>query len=294
METDWSKVIERYLGGELSAEGIEAFEFELSLNPDLRSELDLHKMIRESVFRSAERLAIQSIGTKYHFRLKLKKWLMFTSVVVTVSITIALVGLNNGASESKPQDARFVTETQSNNEPQAIETIDSTGSSMVESTPVKDYTSPRIFRRNNDRIVENTVPVISVPVPAKSDDIISDNSQNKESAVKSPELKDDRKNASRKKQRLIFKTGLQNPTDVKEGIADSQIPSGAHWTLGNFMIYASEEGITFHNFLTDDLIIVGRTPKDQLKPPTNVPKDKEGVEETDPEKDKGKIYLQNY
>jgi hypothetical protein len=58
------------------------------------------------------------------------------------------------------------------------------------------------------------------------------------------------------------------------------------------MIYASENGIIFHNFLTDDVIVVGRTPKDQLRPPSKIPR--EGVEEEELQKDKGTIYLQNY
>lgn len=294
METDWSKVIERYLGGELSAEGIEAFEFELSLNPDLRSELDLHKMIHESVFRSAERLAIQSIGTKYHFRLKLKKWLMFTSVVVTIATTIALVALNDGGTKSPTRDDHhFISETGSDNQLAAADPINDVSSvepAVTDPAPVPVKQPVRPGRGAAGQVKPR---LIETEIPGKATEIHEQTSQDKSNEVRLPEPKPEPvKTKTHKKQRLILSKGLINSMDVKEGSADTPIPSGAHWTLGNFMIYASENGIIFHNFLTDDVIVVGRTPKDQLRPPSKIPR--EGVEEEELQKDKGTIYLQNY
>lgn len=302
METNWGKVIERYLQGELSAEGIEAFEFELSMNADLRSELDLHKMIHESVFRSADRLAIQSIGAKYHFRLKLKKWLAFTSIVTTVAVTAALIAMNSGTEKpaSPAEKTKPLTETPAADQPELTEGTDLLADNTASANPsdrlalrtpyasserAAQTTAGETFGDNN--LNETVATSGTLPVNASTPAI------KEKPAAKLPEPKvENTKKVVDTKQRLILSKGLMNPMNVTTQELDSGVPSGPHWTLGNFMIYATEEGLTFHNYITDDVIVVGRAPKDQLKPPVQAPK---GIR-TEPKvkKDKGKIYLQNY
>src|SRR6218665_1547636 len=277
MEANWSKLIERYLQGELSADGLEAFEFELALNPDLRAELDLHKMIHESLFRSAERLAIQNIGSTYHFRAKLKKWLTFTSIVAATAVTIALVVMNGkDSNEENAQKATtefFATEqmtdsmavVSSNNEQTTIQDLDNGEITSTESP--RNVNRVRSFNPMNRNLPldnsehSNLNTEVDVPVNESSNEIPKEKPKEnpRELEKKAPQIVEDRK------MRFLMAKGVLNPTAITVEELENRIPVGDHWTLGNFKIYSSPEGIIFYNYLTDDVIVLGKTPEDQIK-----------------------------
>ena len=104
METDWNKLIERYLQNELSEEGKEAFEYELNTNPDLKMEYDLHLMIMGSAVRSAERMEIASIGKKFHFRKKLMNAAIISGVVLTAAFSAYWILTHQKTTEKPKQE----------------------------------------------------------------------------------------------------------------------------------------------------------------------------------------------
>jgi hypothetical protein len=90
MENNWNQLIERYLNGELSAEGKEAFELELGKNQALQQEMELHQLTQNLIKRTAIRNMVVKRG-KFH---RLKKKITTTSIVVLVvaaAITAAIL-----------------------------------------------------------------------------------------------------------------------------------------------------------------------------------------------------------
>ena len=109
METDWNKLIERYLQNELSEEGREAFEYELSTNPELKMEVDLHLMIMGSAVRSAERLEIIGIGKRFHFRRKLTNAAIISGIVVVAAAATYFAFQNKKTAVPKQELAKSET-----------------------------------------------------------------------------------------------------------------------------------------------------------------------------------------
>ncbi len=99
METNWNQLIERYLNGELSAEGKAGFETELAKNPELKQEFELHKLTQEVIKRSSTRNMVQQSAKSYHF----KKTLTNTGIVLLIAavITTAIVLFTNSRSNSE-------------------------------------------------------------------------------------------------------------------------------------------------------------------------------------------------
>ncbi len=90
MENNWNQLIERYLNGELSAEGKEAFELELGKNQALQQEMELHQLTQNLIKRAAIRNMVVKRGKFHH----LKKKIITTSIVVLVvaaAITAAIL-----------------------------------------------------------------------------------------------------------------------------------------------------------------------------------------------------------
>jgi len=85
MESNWNQLIERYLDGELSANGKEAFEAELSKSPSLQQELELHRLTQDLIRRSALRSVVVKRGKFHH----LKKTITNSAIVILVVATIA-------------------------------------------------------------------------------------------------------------------------------------------------------------------------------------------------------------
>lgn len=101
METNWNQLIERYLNGELSAEGEAGFETELAKNPELKQEFELHQLTRDVIKRASTRNLVQLSAKSYHF----KKMLTNTGIVVlivAVVTTAILLFTNNDSNSEKP------------------------------------------------------------------------------------------------------------------------------------------------------------------------------------------------
>lgn len=91
MGTDWNKLIEQYLTGELNAEQVAQFEKELANNPGLLAELELHRQTQEVLRRSALRQLVKT-GGKSYFRKKVLKYGVITLMVLgAISAGIYLV-----------------------------------------------------------------------------------------------------------------------------------------------------------------------------------------------------------
>ncbi len=98
METNWNKLIERYLNNELSAEGKEAFETELAQNQDLQTEFELHTLTREVIQRNAFRDLVKQSGKWYSLKKKLV--LLATLIVATVILLVAIKFSLNSSDET--------------------------------------------------------------------------------------------------------------------------------------------------------------------------------------------------
>lgn len=86
METNWNQLIERYLQHELSEEGKMAFEQELEVNPELREEMEMHRLIQSAAKRASQRTLIQHTGKLYLRNLRIKQ---FTIGIVGTAIAVA-------------------------------------------------------------------------------------------------------------------------------------------------------------------------------------------------------------
>jgi len=85
MENNWNQLIERYLNGELSAEGKEAFELELSKNEAFQQEMELHQLTQNLIKRTAIRNMVVKRGKAHH----LKKNITTASIVALAVAAIA-------------------------------------------------------------------------------------------------------------------------------------------------------------------------------------------------------------
>ncbi|WP_343634823.1 hypothetical protein [Fluviicola sp.] len=85
METNWNKLIERYLNNELSAEGKAAFETELNQNPELQKEFELHQLTRELIGRHSLRTLVKESGKWFH----LKKILINSGLAIVIAGALA-------------------------------------------------------------------------------------------------------------------------------------------------------------------------------------------------------------
>lgn len=91
METDWNKLIELYLSGDLSAEGKEAFEKELLYNTDLQDELFTHRSIQQAAQRAYQRDLVMKASSNYYFYKKLNYFILATVILISaLSLTYFL------------------------------------------------------------------------------------------------------------------------------------------------------------------------------------------------------------
>lgn len=97
METNWNQLIERYLQNELSEEGRNAFEQELEINPELKEELELHRLIQSAAKRASQRNMIQQTGKLYMRNLRIKQFSI--GIAVAVATTIGVLYWANHAKE---------------------------------------------------------------------------------------------------------------------------------------------------------------------------------------------------
>lgn len=103
MENNWNQLIERYLNGELSAEGKMGFETELAKNPELKEEFELHQLTQNIIKRASTRNLVQQSAKSYHF----KKMVTNAGIVVLIIAVIAttVILLTNANSNTKNPDS---------------------------------------------------------------------------------------------------------------------------------------------------------------------------------------------
>lgn len=117
METDWNKLIELYLSGDLSAEGNEAFEKELLYNTDLQDELFTHRSIQQAAQRAHQRDLVVKAGSNYYFYKKLNYFIIAAVILISVlSLTYFLRSNSEAKTESNVE--LLVEKNQENNSKQ--------------------------------------------------------------------------------------------------------------------------------------------------------------------------------
>lgn len=250
MEQDWNKLIERYLQDELSHEGKEAFEFELAINPDLQTELDLHKLIHESVFRSVDRLAIQNIASKYHFQNKLKKWLLFTSIVAGLIVVIAALTLTSSTDPKANKNRSIASDKED------VSKVELTNLDL----PVKSsvvYTNPQQFKEKAVKLKARTIP----PIEEAPKTIQNLEHKKKTTEVSDAAHEEDEKQTNK---RYVLPKGVNG---LKELRVESALPisTGSFLSLGAYQVYPTPEGITFQNMSTGNSVFIRKAPKKNRK-----------------------------
>lgn len=124
METNWNQLIERYLNGELSAEGKLAFEQQLKENPELQKELDLHQLTQNLIKRAAIRNMVQQSGKSYHFRKTLTTAGIIVLIVAIAALILFLKTSGGTASEANQKEQIEQSLLEEMNKELAFENVD--------------------------------------------------------------------------------------------------------------------------------------------------------------------------
>ncbi len=148
MNSESTKLIERYLSNELSASEKLAFEKELAENPSLQQEVEFQKQIHEGIKRASTRSKIKSIGKSYHLYKKL-----VTSGIVVAAITAAsLIGYAIYSSNKSKAEGAESSEVKA-----LIETL-------KEKSPIDNLASEFFFWKGSDSVVLSKEGVLlSIP-----------------------------------------------------------------------------------------------------------------------------------
>lgn len=124
MDTNWNQLIERYLNGELSAEGKLAFEQQLKENPELQKELDLHQLTQNLIKRAAIRNMVQQSGKSYHFRKTLTTAGIIVLIVAIAALILFLKTSGGAASEANQKEQIEQSLLEEMNKELAFENVD--------------------------------------------------------------------------------------------------------------------------------------------------------------------------
>ena len=148
MNSESTKLIERYLSNELSASEKLAFEKELAENPSLQQEVEFQKQIHEGIKRASTRSQIKSIGKSYHLYKKL-----VTSGIVVAAITAAsLIGYAIYSSNKSKAEGAESSEVK-----ELLETL-------KEKSPIDHLASEFFFWKGSDSVVLSKEGVLlSIP-----------------------------------------------------------------------------------------------------------------------------------
>lgn len=145
METNWNQLIERYLQNELSEEGKMAFEQELQFNPELREELEMHRLVQDAAKRASQRGMIQQVGKAYLRNLRIKQFSLGIAVTAAVVTGIVLVLHQKQPEQSggsnplaSAQTEHPIESNEAEHEPVSVELADTLSgpSPDVEATPL--------------------------------------------------------------------------------------------------------------------------------------------------------------
>lgn len=114
METDWNKLIELYLSGDLSVEGKEAFENELLYNSDLQLELETHQDIQAAAKRAHQRDLVLKSSANYYFYKKLN-YLLIAVVVLISALSLTYFLRSNSEPKTESNVELMLEKDQENN-----------------------------------------------------------------------------------------------------------------------------------------------------------------------------------
>ena len=103
MESNWSQLIDRYYAGELSEEGLKAFEQLKRDDADFAQSVYMHELIIAGLKRAAQREEIQKLGRNYHYRTGQKKWIIGLGIVLVVLLAIVWIRWKNQQTNSLEQ-----------------------------------------------------------------------------------------------------------------------------------------------------------------------------------------------
>lgn len=154
METDWNKLIELYLSGDLSVEGKEAFEKELLYNTELQDELFTHRSIQQAAQRAHQRDLVVKAGANYYFYKKLN-YFIITAVVLISALSLTCFLRTNSESKTESKVELLVETSSSENdglEKMKLVSNDSTTPIVKESIENKKENSNSL----NQVIISNT------------------------------------------------------------------------------------------------------------------------------------------
>lgn len=102
METNWTKMIEQYLSGELDATQRADFEKELVESAELRQELELHKLTHQIIERATLRDLVKQGGKTYVRLRQLKISALVLAVLLVVGAGIFYAVKSKSTTESAP------------------------------------------------------------------------------------------------------------------------------------------------------------------------------------------------
>lgn len=235
MEADWNKLIERYLQNELSEEGKEAFEYELSTNSELKMEVDLHLMIMGSVIRNAERMEITSIGKKYHFRKKLTNAAIISGVVLTAAITTYLVLIHQKAVESTQKITEIPTVAENHLPLTADSNVTTEPVTFVQNTIMPIQTSKPVLVENISNDLEKDLGMVAVTTKSGT--------KNKEEKKVAPE-----------EEKYWITTIRKNSSPSTREDRPFYLSGNYTWA-GDYMIMDTQEGLYMFDTTTNYLTI---------------------------------------
>lgn len=90
MESNWNQLIDRYFAGELSEDGLDAFEQLRLTNAEFAESVELQKIALAGLKRMGQRSEIAAMARAYHFKQLLKKWLWIGTSVLIIAGGIAM------------------------------------------------------------------------------------------------------------------------------------------------------------------------------------------------------------
>lgn len=97
MESNWNQLIDRYFAGELSDEGVEAFEQLRLTNAAFAESVELQEMALGGIKRMGQRAEIAQLAKAYHNQQFLKKWLWWGGSFVLLVVVIGVLIWTNGS-----------------------------------------------------------------------------------------------------------------------------------------------------------------------------------------------------
>ena len=148
METNWNQLIERYLNGELSAEGKAAFEQQLKESTELQKELELHQLTQNLIKRATIRNMVQQSGKRFQLRKKIVNASIVVIIATALATAVYFIAVNSSNPETEPQ----------------VETVDPTLLEEMSKELAFENVDPQYFKftGNNDVFLSESGVLLSI------------------------------------------------------------------------------------------------------------------------------------